>query len=620
MPRPPTPGANRTTNYRPGSRLAAEQARIKVLDGLDRGLTVEAACRAAGRSHDFYKEWRRKDEEFKKKADAILARRKRDGISKEIPDFPEFCEQFLDMRLFTHQLQWFDVIEGREPRDLHPSQTYTPGSDQNIVINTPPGHAKSTTITVAYVMWRIIKDPNVKVMIVSKKQSFAANFLYSIKSIMTSPRYAALQARWAPAEGWEKESVEWSATQIRLRDEDSDYEKDPTVQVLGIQGQIYGSRSDLIIVDDAVVLDNVAQWESQLRWIRQEVDSRLYSEESKLIVVGTRVAPVDLYSALLDPNNYDGEPSPWTYLSQPAILEPNEDDSKVVTLWPRSNQRPRGYKGEPGEDGLFPKWGPAELREKRRRTDTRTWSLVYQQEQVTEDATFPEADVNGCVNRMRNPGPLVAGLRGHPERGQSGLYVVAGLDPAAVGFTAAVALAVDRDTGHRWVLDVHNEARMTPDAIRNLIYDWTSRLGIREWRIEDNAFQKFLTLDREVNQWLAARGVVLQPHTTGSNKADPEFGVASMAPLFRGWRDKWNLIRLPSTNTSFGVKALVEQLITWFPETKAKTDCVMALWFAELRARELVQSRGNTMFVDSPWLSERQKNARGVIDMYAVSA
>jgi hypothetical protein len=43
-----------------------------------------------------------------------------------------------------------------------------------------------------------------------------------------------------------------------------------------------------------------------------------------------------------------------------------------------------------------------------------------------------------------------------------------------------------------------------------------------------------------------------------------------------------NLIEIPSQDGSEGVKALIQQLITWKPDTKGKTDCVMALWFCEL--------------------------------------
>lgn len=605
--------------YKSGSREDARQAKERILFALEQGMTVADACKHAHRSEDAWKRYKESDPDFRARAENILSRRSRQRYQQEVPDFPEFCEKYLGMKLFTHQLQWFDLLEGREPRDLHPAQVYVPGSPQNIVINTPPGHAKSTTITLAYVMWRIVKDQNVKIMLISKSQTFAANFLYSIKTMMTSTRYGPLQSAFAPADGWERSATEWAINRIRLKDDQTDAEKDPTVQVLGIGGQIYGSRSDLIIVDDAVVLGNVAEWEKQLRWIRQEVDSRLYSDESKLLVVGTRVAPVDLYSALLDDANYDGEESPWTYLTQPAILE--NDGENIVTLWPRSNQKPRGYKGDPGEDGLYPKWDKAALDAKRRKVDARTWALVYQQEQVTEEAIFPEAAVRGCIDRTRNPGRMVAGLPGHPRQGQDGMYIVAGMDPAAVGFTAAVALALDRDTGRRYVLDVHNQARMTPDQIRNLIYDWTAKLGIQEWRIEQNAFQAFLVQDREIGQWLAARGVMLAGHLTGRNKTDPEFGVASMATLFRGWGDGNNLIHLPSNNHNWpSTRAMVEQLVTYFPETKAKTDIVMAMWFAELRARELVLEQAGAQFRETRWLSQRQLGRREIVDMYGMGA
>ncbi|MCL5460341.1 hypothetical protein M3M33_17015, partial [Loigolactobacillus coryniformis] len=63
---------------------------------------------------------------------------------------------------------------------------------------------------------------------------------------------------------------------------------------MGIGGQIYGARADLVILDDCVVLGNSAEWEKQMTWLNIEVASRL-GPAGKLLVVGTRVAPVDLY-------------------------------------------------------------------------------------------------------------------------------------------------------------------------------------------------------------------------------------------------------------------------------------------------------------------------------------
>jgi hypothetical protein len=103
----------------------------------------------------------------------------------------------------------------------------------------------------------------------------------------------------------------------------------------------------------------------------------------------------------------------------------------------------------------------------------------------------------------------------------------------------------------------------------------------QELRIEINAHQKAYALDDELRSWLSMYGCQLNSHFTGKNKWDTSFGVASMASLFGSLRDGRfqdnNSIELPSNEGSEGLKALVQQLITWKPDTKNPTDCVMAL-------------------------------------------
>lgn len=196
-------------------------------------------------------------------------------------------------------------------------------------------------------------------------------------------------------------------------------------------------------------------------------------------------------------------------------------------------------------------------------------------------------------------------------------YITAGLDPATVsGYTACTAYAFNRRTQKRRVIDVSNQRR-TPDSIINLIKDWTVRYEVDEWRIEKNAFQAFLTQSREITQYLASRGVLLREHSTYGNKHDPGFGVAAMAMLFRGWSDGNNMIELPRKEGE-GVKALIEQLIVWSPDAPKtqKTDAVMSLWFAELRAKELVQQSGATNYSDdTQWLSAADKEQRVVLSI-----
>jgi hypothetical protein len=253
---------------------------------------------------------------------------------------------------------------------------------------------------------------------------------------------------------------------------------------------------------------------------------------------------------------------------------------------------PVSGKGIPDEDGLYDKWtGPA-LAKKRGRMSPNLWAMVYQQQQVHEDATFPSAAIKGVINGTRNIGIIPKGKAGNRTNGMDGLIVMAGLDPAGSGYTAAVCIGLDVSTQKRYLLDVSNQPGMRPDAIRELIKDWTDKYHVSEWRVEKNAFQTMLTQDREVREYLTSKGATLKEHHTGNNKWDADFGVASLTTLFYGWEDGNALIEFPSTHQSEGLKALIEQLVTWYPDApkSQKTDTVMAFWFTELACRDRISS------------------------------
>src|SRR5260370_29988609 len=88
------------------------------------------------------------------------------------------------------------------------------------------------------------------------------------------------------------------------------------------------------------------------------------------------------------------------------------------------------------------------------------------EDQVSDDSIFAMEAVQACIDRSRYPGRLMPGQPGHRVHGMEGLYVVAGLDPAASGFTAMVVIALDRQTGTRWLLEVVNRRALPPPEIR----------------------------------------------------------------------------------------------------------------------------------------------------------
>jgi hypothetical protein len=614
----------------PRHTAAKKAAQQKVLDAIKMGATVEQACHQAGRGLKSYEGWRATDEDFRNAVDAI--RGKMQPRPEGVPDFPEFRKKYLKSNTYWHQMQWIDVLEGRDPRDRHPAQVFEKGRRSRVIINTPPEHAKSTTITMDYVTWRVVKNPNIRVLIVSKNQKMAVKFLYGIKQRLSHPMYADLIRDFAPQGGYKDTADTWSNDMVYLGGaaRDDGEQKDPTVQALGMGGQIYGARADLIICDDCIILSNAHQYEDQIDWLTQEVATRL-GAKGTLLVVGTRVAPNDLYSELRRHDRYAGGTSPWTYLSQPIVLEAHDDPAKWVTLWPRTD-RPCGCpdicdgSDEAGPDGLHPKWDGPHANVLRSEKATRTWALVYMQQQVAEDSVFPPYAVAGATS-SRQPGLMYPGMLGHRRDGMEGLYVVAGLDPAMTRATAAVVMGVDRATKMRYVLDIHNEMQMTPKAIRDLIKDWTVKFKVDEWRIEKNAFQLFLTQDEELNDFVRGVGSTIREHYTGRNLLDPNFGVASMAALFGEYKQDEHLvwrqiikpmIELPSPKLVERCKQLREQLIAWEPDTKNVHDIVMALWFAEIRAREVCYSAARTSYhsaMANPYLSKSRKNSQIVVNL-----
>ncbi len=609
-----------------GGRKTTEAVKEKVLELLADNYTVADALHYVDRTKATWKYWKSSDPDFAKEADRIIGRRRAkqapgEEDHVEVPDFPEFCEKYLGWRMYRHQLQWFDILEGREPRDLHVSQTYEPGRSTHLIINTPPNHGKSTTITVAYVLWQILKDRNALVIIISKKQELAGDFISQIKDFLANPHYEALQRDFAPDEGFEKACTEWSSTRIRfgpsLRDQSA---KDPTVQAVGLGSQIYGKRATLIIADDCVDTTNAGEVDKQFNWLTRMVATRI-GDAGRFLLVGTRVAPVDIYKELRNPERYGGEPSGWSYFSQPAVEDfgpTPEDPSTWKTLWPRSNNPQVGdYDSKPDENGEFPMWDGIRLKRMRQLVGEDAWVQGYQQMDLQETAIFPRDQINGCINPMRMVGPLNPEAPGCQGESMAGKRIIAGLDPASAGHTAAVVIAYDNYTQKRWLLDAHNQANMTPSEIRSLMIGWCQRYGITEGRVEKVLLSTWITQDLELTRELANLGCIMTDHiTTRESKWDADGGILSLTALIAGGDldPKTNLLQLPSTRTE-SIRALTEQMATYFPKTKGKTDLLMALWFAEARIRELAMMQSSQMFRESPFATGMDRQYQRIVDL-----
>ena len=79
-------------------------------------------------------------------------------------------------------------------------------------------------------------------------------------------------------------------------------EADPNLWATGMEGQLYGSRIDLLVVSDVFDRENqltLTARESQYSWLMGTAMSRL-DESGRLIVLGTRCLPGDNYERMID--------------------------------------------------------------------------------------------------------------------------------------------------------------------------------------------------------------------------------------------------------------------------------------------------------------------------------
>lgn len=593
------------------ARIDTAAAKAIVLDKIAAGIKVKDAMAAVDRSYETYRDWRKNDPDFKR-ATARVREAVAEGqkATSEVPDFPEFCERYLGKPLPTHHLRAWDVINGREPRDFHESMIYVPGTEPGryCMFNFPPDHAKSTVWNAQYIVWRIMRDPNIRIITVSKSQRMARKFLGQIKFLLTSPVFREMHAAFAPEGGWKTEDQPWREDMIFVRGR-TEAEKDPTVECLGIGGQIYGARADLIILDDIADLSSAGQFESQASYISQEVFSRLDKAHGQMLILGTRVGAMDIYRHLKEEARDEDDEPFYTYLAQPAILEGEHGHSTTWTvLWPERMT------------------AKAISSAKSAMTDPRRFTFVYQQRDVSDQASFPPVAVDAAVNRQRFHGCMVVGATGHRPQGMKDLYVVGGWDPASTkGRNAFVVAGTDKLTRKRWILDVWNRKGVLPRVSIALLKEWTIKYNVREWRIEKNAVQEFITNLDEIRDWLSARGVRLNPHYTHNNKWDPDLGVeGTLAPLFLSCVDEIDgkfvarpdgkgMIELPSPRNNPAVGELMNQLKSWEPGSKKQVqDIVMATWFAELGMREYLRAgEGNLTHMPSRFLSRRGRSAQG---------
>lgn len=214
----------------------------------------------------------------------------------------KFITQVLGYQFTRFQRRWWKFTAAR-PHTL---------------VLAPRGHGKSTILTIAYTLYRLLSDHELRALIVSNTAAQASAFLREIR--------AHLDANpWVLREFGGLKGQPWTEAEISLATRLSQA-KEASVTALGVGGPIISKHYDLVILDD--VVDEEA---ARSRRLRQKLLTWHYKEllptlepHGELHVIGTRYHHDDLYGRLIS----DGLP----HLVDRAIIE---QDGVERALWPK---------------------------------------------------------------------------------------------------------------------------------------------------------------------------------------------------------------------------------------------------------------------------------------------
>jgi len=159
------------------------------------------------------------------------------------------------------------------------------------LVLAPRGHGKSSVLTIGYTVWKVLADPDVRVLLVSNTHSQAAAFMREIKARLEGPPITALFGN--------QRGPKWSENEIIVAG-CKRATKEATVTALGVEGAIISRHFDLVILDDVVDQEN-ARTEAQREKLREWYYVTLMPTivpGGEMRIVGTRYHLRDLYGFL----------------------------------------------------------------------------------------------------------------------------------------------------------------------------------------------------------------------------------------------------------------------------------------------------------------------------------
>lgn len=403
-------------------------------------------------------------------------------------------------------------------------------------------------MAIARVLFELGNNPNLRVMLLYNAEDSAMKTLSTIRRyVESSAELQAVFPNLKRGEIWKDDSIVVARTA---------YSRDPSVVAVGYNSRrIQGSRVDMVIIDDlldALVTATEGQRKKLSSWVKNTVLTRL-TEKARVAFLTNAWHPRDLAHELVKDRG-------WHLLRRP-IRDPNgqiwwkkwsEERLATIKRSLGALEYARSFECDPRDDGtrvFRPEHVEFAL------TRGRGYGFLRSVEMLAQDCIIVTGvDLAAAVDDSKTQGAktVLTSVFFHPNKDRQVVRIRAGRMRAIQILRELAAVAQAFPYNH-WIVVENN--------------------GVQRWILE-------LASQNEIDV-----GVALVPFQTGKNKADPRFGVASMAAEFesRHWI-------LPSScydpAEQEHVAELVSQMIDYVPEAHTG-DYLMSLWFAREIGRRI---------------------------------
>lgn len=221
-----------------------------------------------------------------------LEQSKKDKIIKEIILTADFETAYYTVCKY---------ITCRSLQPLHASIIHNVSDNQASMDLAPRGHGKSTIGDVDFCITKVLRNPDIRIMIGSRTQTQASAFLKEIRThFEQNVNLIRIFGDWKKS----RDNV-WNDKEFTVNRR-TVIKKEATVSALGASGAVVSKHFDIIIGDDLVGFEN-ARTEAQRKVLKEWFYSSLYptlEPDGEIHILGTRYSPMDLYEDLIKSKNY----------------------------------------------------------------------------------------------------------------------------------------------------------------------------------------------------------------------------------------------------------------------------------------------------------------------------